>query len=139
MCLNIPDHLASIGYQDPTDAEDTAYMGMLSNPEKLSYFAACRWKPQFQDDFVACMSEITKWKQDWTEYFDTDHLVDDEVIKRGARSPIFVDVGGNAGDDVMRFLRKHPEVPKGSLILQDVPDVISIVSISALCSVLMSP
>lgn len=132
MCFNIPNHLASIHYQDPTNAEDTAYMSMLSNPERLTYFAACRWKPQYQEDFLACMSEITNWKQDWTEYFDTEHLVSDEVMKKGKISPIFVDVGGNAGDDAMRFLKRHPEVPRGSLILQDVPDAITIVSASPL-------
>ncbi|CAN8097784.1 unnamed protein product [Discula destructiva] len=124
MALHIPEHLASIDYQDPTDAENTAYIHMLSNPEKLSFFARCRWRPEHQEDFVAGMSNITQWKQDWTEYFDTAHLVDKEVVEKGKTNPIFVDVGGNAGSDVTRFLKKHPEVPQGSLILQDVPDVV---------------
>lgn len=128
MALNIPDHLASIGYQEPRNAEDTAYIGMITNPERLPFFARCRWCPQYQEDFVAAMSNITNWKQNWTEYFDTAHLVDDNVVKKGRKIPIFVDVGGNSGVDVMRFLKKHPDCPAGSLILQDVPDVVAMAS-----------
>lgn len=126
--MHIPEHLASIGYQDPASADDTAYLSMPLNPEKLNFFAACRWRPNYQEEYVACMSEITRSKQDWTEYYDTDHLVDEVVLEKAQRTPVFVDISGNAGDDVMRFLKKHPNVPKGSLVLQDVPDVIDIVS-----------
>jgi hypothetical protein len=35
-----------------------------------------------------------------------------------------VDVGGNTGIDISRVLEKHPELPKGSLVLQDLPEVI---------------
>lgn len=131
MAMKIPAHLASIHYQDPTDAEDTAYMKMSNNPEHLSFFARCRWWPEIQESFVASMSNITSWKQDWTEYFDTHHLIEDEIIQNsGKDAPIFVDVGGNTGVDVKRFLKMHPECPDGSLILQDVPDVVEIVSSS---------
>lgn len=103
---------------------------MASNPESLDFFARLRSQPEHQDEFFACMANITTWKQDWTEYFDTSHLVDDEVMRKGESGiPIFVDVGGSSGTDVMRFLKSHPDVPAGSLVLQDTPDVIAIVSL----------
>lgn len=127
VAMNIPDHLAQTGYQDPKDAEKSAYIGMSTNPEALSFFARCRWRPEYQESFVGCMSNITKWKQDWTEYFDTTHLVDQSVLQ--SKGPIFVDVGGNTGLDVARFLKKHPEVPEGALVLQDVPDVVAMAKV----------
>ncbi|KAF8211345.1 hypothetical protein K438DRAFT_1752127 [Mycena galopus ATCC 62051] len=70
------------------------------------------------------------WKQDWTDsYFDTSTLVDEANIENGATTPIFVDVGGNIGVDVTHFLAKHPDVPTGSLVLQNVGDVISLVKV----------
>lgn len=129
MATSIPDHLASINYQDPTDAENTAYIKMANNPEHLSFFARCHWRPEVQDSFVASMSSITQWKQDWTEYFDTHHLIDQQVLQQSSdTSPVLVDVGGNSGVDVKRFLKKHPECAKDSIVLQDVPDVVAIVS-----------
>lgn len=127
MALNIPDHLAQTGYQEPTDAEKSAYIGMTSNPEGLSFFARCRWRPEYQESFVACMTKITNWKQNWTEYFDLSHLVDESVVK--SKGPIFVDIGGNTGLDVMRFLEKYPDVPEGALVLQDVPDVVAMANV----------
>jgi hypothetical protein len=35
-----------------------------------------------------------------------------------------VDVGGNTGIDISRVLEKHPDLPKGSLVLQDLLEVI---------------
>lgn len=103
---------------------------MPSNPEGLDFFARLRSQPEHQDEFFACMANITKWKPDWTEYFDTSHLVDDEVVRKGESGlPIFVDVGGSSGTDVTRFLKRHPDVPAGSLVLQDTPDVIAMVSL----------
>lgn len=127
VALNIPEHLAKTGYQEPKDAEKSPYISMSNNPEGLSFFARCRWRPEFQESFVACMSSITKWKQNWTEYFDTTHLVDESVLQ--SKGPIFVDVGGNSGLDVARFLEKHPDVPQDSLVLQDVPDVVAMAKV----------
>ncbi|ROW15289.1 hypothetical protein VPNG_02994 [Cytospora leucostoma] len=127
MALNIPDSLAQHGYQEPKDAEKSAYIDMSSNPEGLSFFARCRWRPEYQESFVGCMTSITNWKQNWTEYFDTTHLVDESVLK--SKGPIFVDVGGNTGLDAQRFLEKHPDAPEGSIVLQDVPDVVAMAKV----------
>ncbi|KAF8211438.1 putative O-methyltransferase [Mycena galopus ATCC 62051] len=127
--LGISSHLARTGYQEPTDAENTSYTNMASNPEKLGFFARCRVRPDYQECFAAAMSAATLWKQDWTDYFDTSTLVDEAVIENGATTPILVDVGGNIGIDVTRFLAKHPDVPTGSLVIQDSEDVISMAKV----------
>ncbi|KAJ6516077.1 putative O-methyltransferase [Mycena sanguinolenta] len=129
--LELPSYLAQNGFQEPTDAENTVYINMGSNPEKLAFFARCRGKPEIQESFVALMANLNTWKRSWTDYFDTSTLVDEAVIKNGAKTPILVDVGGNAGVDIARFLDRHPDVPAGSVILQDVPDVIAIAKVDS--------
>ncbi|KAF8211318.1 S-adenosyl-L-methionine-dependent methyltransferase [Mycena galopus ATCC 62051] len=127
--LGIPSHLVQTGFQEPTDVENTSYINMASNPEKLAFFARCRGRPDYHERFAAMMSSTTLWKQNWTDYFDTSTLVDEAIIENGDKSPILVDVGGNIGVDVTRFLEKHPDVPTGSLVIQDSEDVISIAKV----------
>ncbi|KAF8211317.1 S-adenosyl-L-methionine-dependent methyltransferase [Mycena galopus ATCC 62051] len=131
MALELPSHLTQIGFKESTDAGDTVYINMRSNPERLPFFARCRGKPEYQESFVALMANLTTWKQNWTDYFDTSTLVDETVIANGEKSPIFVDVGGNIGVDVTRFLNKHPDVPAGSLVLQDTEDVIAMAKVDS--------
>ncbi|KAJ7368108.1 S-adenosyl-L-methionine-dependent methyltransferase [Mycena albidolilacea] len=127
--LEIPSHLAQTAYQEPTTADNTAYTKMGSNPEKLAFFARCRERPEYGESFIAVMSNTTAWKQNWTEYFDTSTLVDEAVIENGKTTPILVDVGGNIGLDITRFLEKHPNVPTGSLVLQDTSDTIAMAKV----------
>ncbi|KAJ7276186.1 putative O-methyltransferase [Mycena haematopus] len=127
--LELPSYLAQNGFQEPTDPENTAYINIGSNPEKLAFFSRCRGRPEYQESFVALMANLNSWKRSWTDYFDTSTLVDEAVINNGKKTPIFVDVGGNAGVDIARFLDKHPDVPAGSVVLQDVEDVVAIAKV----------
>ncbi|KAI3336052.1 S-adenosyl-L-methionine-dependent methyltransferase [Ustulina deusta] len=47
----------------------------------------------------------------------------------GLVAPLVVDVGGSKGHNIEKFLQKHPDVPKESLILQDLPEVLEKVTI----------
>ncbi|KAJ7747465.1 S-adenosyl-L-methionine-dependent methyltransferase [Mycena olivaceomarginata] len=127
--LEIPSHLAQIAYQEPTTTDNTAYTKMGSNSEKLPFFARSRERPEYGESFIAVMSSATTWKQNWTEYFDTSTLVDEAIIENGKTTPILVDVGGNIGLDLTRFLEKYPNVPTGSLVLQDASDVIALAKV----------
>ncbi|KAJ7904330.1 S-adenosyl-L-methionine-dependent methyltransferase, partial [Mycena olivaceomarginata] len=129
MALEISSHLSQTGYQDPTNVEDTAYTKMGSNSENLAFFARCREQPECREGFVAYMSNTTAWKQNWTDFFDTSTLVDEAVIENGKTTPILVDVGGNTGVDTTRFLERHPNVPTGSLVLQDTSDTIAMAKV----------
>ena len=68
------------------------------------------------------MSSWAKSKVSWPCFYDTEALV--KGVDPGM--PILVDVGGNDGTDVVRFLEKHPNVPAGSLILQDRPEALKL-------------
>jgi hypothetical protein len=102
---------------------------MGSNSEKLPFFVRSRERPEYGESFIAVMSSATTWKQNWTEYFDTLTLVDEAIIENGKTTPILVDVGGNIGLDLTRFLEKYPNVPTGSLVLQDASDVIALAKV----------
>lgn len=133
MALNLPEHLANTSYKEPEDSGHTAYIDTPLNPEKLSFFARCRWQPEHQESFAGCMSNITNHKQNWTDYFDTRAILRDEQVSALIKTatPIFVDVGGSTGLDVTRFLEKHPDVPEGSIVLQDVPDVVAMAKVDS--------
>lgn len=73
------------------------------------------------------MVEWAKYKIPWPEFYDTAALVDGADLSAG--QTLIVDVGGHHGVDILRVLDKHPNLPAGSLVLQDLADVVSSVNI----------
>ncbi|KAI0912533.1 O-methyltransferase-domain-containing protein [Ustulina deusta] len=61
----------------------------------------------------------------WVNLYDTNQIV--QAARPGR--PLVVDVGGSKGHKIEKFLQKHPDVPKESLILQDLPEVLEKVTI----------
>lgn len=118
--LNLPKYLAKIGYKNPQDPKQTNYADW--SPEKLDFFSKCMAEPAYQDAFSGFMRVLTTYKQPWPEFFDTASLVDGAEL---GLAPLSVDVGGHHGVDLSRLLDKHPDLPAGSLILQDLPDCLS--------------
>lgn len=69
------------------------------------------------------MEAWTAWKTPWTKVYDTSKLLDGATLDNG--SPFVVDVGGNTGIDISHVLAKHPDLPAGALVLQDLPEIIA--------------
>jgi hypothetical protein len=69
------------------------------------------------------MEAWTTWKTPWTKIVDTNRLLAGANLDNG--SAFVVDVGGNTGIDISHVLAKHPQVPAGSLVLQDLPEIIA--------------
>lgn len=65
-----------------------------------------------------------EYRLDWTEIFDTSVLLND-FDPTNKDTKLLVDVGGNHGEDLARFLARVPDIPAGSLVLQDLPDVVA--------------
>ena len=118
----LPTYLAKISYQEPTDAIQSNHAG--SDPDGLNFFDRLQKSPTYYDAFLGHMEAWTDWKTPWTEVYDTSRLVDG--AKLGEGSPLLVDVGGNTGIDISRVLSKHPDLPAGSLVLQDLPEMIAL-------------
>lgn len=60
-----------------------------------------------------------------------------ERILSGAREdrPLVVDIGGSKGHDLEKFRVLHDDIPEGSLVLQDLPDILKDVSLNKTISI----
>lgn len=122
---NLPSFLAKTSYQEPLDPKNSVYRDW--NPEKLPFFERCLTSQTLQDSWSGYMVEWAKYKIPWPEFYDTAALVDGADLSAG--QTLIVDVGGHHGVDILRVLDKHPNLPAGSLVLQDLADVVSSVNI----------
>lgn len=120
---HLPEFLRKTQYKECTDRNFTAYSDMAANPEHLSFFARCQAYPAFNESFGGHMAGWTKCKRHWTDIMDTRDLLDHADLTQG---PLVVDIGGLHGADIARVLQKHPDLPAGSLVLQDLPEVIEV-------------
>ncbi|KAI0601120.1 S-adenosyl-L-methionine-dependent methyltransferase [Biscogniauxia sp. FL1348] len=120
-CANLPKYLAKIGYKNPEDAKNSNYADWC--PEKLTFFDKCMAAPAYQDSFSGFMTAWAKYKLPWPEFYDTKSLVEGADLTDGG--VLCVDIGGHHGVDLTRLLNKHPELPAGALVLEDLPEVLS--------------
>jgi hypothetical protein len=66
------------------------------------------------------MEAWTSWKTPWTKIYDPSGLIEGADLSK----PLVVDVGGNTGIDISHVLKARPDLPKGALVLQDLPEII---------------
>ena len=118
---NLPTYLANISYQEPTDFNTNNHSG--SDPDGLNFFGRLQKTPACFEAFTGHMEAWTAWKTPWTKVFDTSRLLEGANLDNC--SPFVVDVGGNTGIDISHVLAKHPHIPAGSLVLQDLPEIIA--------------
>ncbi|KAJ5459556.1 S-adenosyl-L-methionine-dependent methyltransferase [Penicillium daleae] len=117
---NLPSYLAKTSYKEPTDINVNNYSE--ADKDGLNFFGRLQKSPAYFEAFTGHMEAWTAWKTPLTEVYDTATLLEGAKLDDG--SPFMVDVGGNTGIDISRVLEKHPNLPVGSLVLQDVPEVI---------------
>lgn len=118
----MPAYLAKTNYQEPTDFTNNNYSS--SDPDGLNFFGRLQKSPAYFEAFTGHMEAWTAWKTPWTKVYDTTQLLEGAKLGEGA-PPFVVDVGGNTGIDISHVLNKHPELPAGSLVLQDLPEIIA--------------
>lgn len=125
--LNLPGFLAKTGYEEPRDLRKTSFME--TNPENLGLFASLKADPTLQRAFMGCMVGLTQRREKWTRVYDPQCLLQGFRVENG---PLLVDVGGGHGNDVSAMLEYlDKEVAPGFLVLQDLPEVVSIAKVSA--------
>ncbi|KAJ6172591.1 hypothetical protein N7470_001658 [Penicillium chermesinum] len=118
---NLPSFLAKNFYKEPVDANANNYSD--SDPDGLNFFGRLQKSPECLEAFTGHMEAWTMWKTPWVNVYDTNKLLDGADLSDG--SPFVVDLGGNTGIDISHVLKKHPDLPAGSLVLQDLPEVIA--------------
>ncbi|KAI1196988.1 putative O-methyltransferase [Nemania serpens] len=120
-CVNLPLFLAKTGYKEPRDTKHTNYADCC--PGGLGLFDKCLTEPAYQDSFSGYMRSRARYKVPWPKFFDTTSLVNGSDLSNGR--VLCVDIGGHHGTDLARLLDKHPDIPDGSLVLQDLPEVLA--------------
>ena len=124
--MHWPDFLAKINYRKPLDDAASCYIDTF--PEKKSFFGRCSANPVHQESFSSFMDLWAKGKRPWPQFYDTQALLDGADLSDG--SPFIVDIGGHHGIDLMRVAEKHSDLPPGSLVLEDLPEVVGPVELT---------
>jgi hypothetical protein len=67
----------------------------------------------------------------WPEVYDTYNI----IVGAKPDRPLVVDVGGSKGHGLEKFHQRHPDISKGSLVLQDLPKVLDGLTVDPAISV----
>ncbi|KAJ0416865.1 S-adenosyl-L-methionine-dependent methyltransferase [Aspergillus carlsbadensis] len=118
---NLPGYLAKTSYKEPTDFQVNNYSD--SDADGLNFFGRLQKSPTHYEAFTGHMEAWTAWKTPWTKVYDTSRLLEGAKLDDG--TPFVVDLGGNTGIDISHVHKKHPDLPAGSLVLQDLPEIIA--------------
>ena len=111
-------YIAKQQYKNPTDF-DTCNLNDLLGPGK-SIWTLNAERPEFATAYRNMLTYYGNAKPSWTDIYPTESIID----KARLDHPLLVDVAGGIGSDLKRFLTKHPEVPAGSLVLEELPKVL---------------
>ncbi|KAI1778547.1 putative O-methyltransferase [Hypoxylon cercidicola] len=124
--MHWPEFLSKTNYRKPLDDKASCYIDTF--PEQKSFFQRCSANPVYQESFSSFMDVLAKGKRPWPQFYDTQTLLDGADLSDN--SPFVVDVGGHHGIDLVRVAEKHPDLPPGSLVLQDLPEVVESVKLT---------
>ena len=121
--LNLPSFLAKNGYRNPIDSSNSNWQDLRQSPQTYIEFVGS--DVERAENFQNLMVAYNNAKGIWVDFYPTIDLL------RGLKSnrAVLVDAGGGKGFDIEAFRTKHPELPHGSLILQDLPTVTAKVQI----------
>ena len=119
MFRSLPYFLKERGFKNPTDVNDSnwQYWKGTSN----NFFQDVGLNSAMASDFHAAMQCHSKYNlTPWPEVYPTDTIVSAAKPDRA----LVVDIGGSKGHDLEKLRLRHPDIPDGSLILQDLPEVV---------------
>jgi hypothetical protein len=130
MFQTLPAHLKKTGYKNPTDPNDCNWQFMKGKKENL--FQSLGADPVAAREFNDAMESHSKYNlTPWPEIYPTQTLIAGAKPDR----PLVVDVGGSKGHDLTKFHLRHPDIPEGSLVLEDLPDILKELTIPDIISV----
>jgi hypothetical protein len=119
MFRTLPYFLGENGFKNPTDVANCNWQYMSGKGANL--FEDLGSNADLRNSFNDAMECHSKYNlTPWPEVFPTKTLLDGAKPDRA----LVVDMGGGKGHDLSKFSAHHPEAPKGSLILQDLPGIL---------------
>lgn len=118
----MPGFFEKLNYETPTDPNNTGFMEVSGGMKMFEMFAL---HPEAVEMFQANMKAYADMRLDWTQIYNTKELFKGFHFDQEGRNTLFVDVGGGPGTDTNRLLKRHPDIPTGRIILQDLPAVVA--------------
>ncbi|KAE8367010.1 S-adenosyl-L-methionine-dependent methyltransferase [Aspergillus caelatus] len=115
----LPEYLAQTGYKVPLDPANGVFQ--YTKDWKGDMFHYYEVHPREGESFNHVMGGVMANQAGWLDIFPHERLL--ETAAEG--TPLVVDVGGNIGHDMERFLQAHPETAS-RLYLQDRPEVVKL-------------
>ncbi|CAN9474332.1 unnamed protein product [Alternaria alternata] len=130
MFRTLPAYLKKTGYKVPTNPNDCNWQFMRGSNENL--FQSLGANPAAAREFNDAMESHSKHNlTPWVDVYPTETLVKESKPDR----PLVVDVGGSKGHDLIKFHLRHPNIPEGSLVLQDLPAILKELTIDDTISI----
>lgn len=124
MFRTLPSYLKKTGFRNPVDGNDCNLQFWRGQPDHLFQYIGTN--PLLTSDFNDAMECHSKYNlTPWADIYPTDSIIAAAKAHQPQTSPLVVDVGGGKGHDLKKFLGHHrADVPAGSLILQDLPQIL---------------
>lgn len=122
---NYPKFAAETKYENPTDPAFSNFQSWKGKDQTL--FTMLGAKPEIGVHFNNTMGVYAGVKTAWVDVYPSDSI----VAAAKPDTPLVVDVGGGIGHDLEKFRAKHPDVANGSLVLQDLPNVVATAQLKA--------
>jgi hypothetical protein len=119
MFRTLPYFLGETGFRNPTDVTNSNWQYMTG--QGTSFFEDVGTRAELRNSFNDAMECHSKYNlTPWPDVFPTDTLIQGAKRDRA----LIVDMGGGKGHDLEKFSTRHPNLPGGNLILQDLPDIL---------------
>ncbi|KAI0380361.1 O-methyltransferase [Hypomontagnella monticulosa] len=130
LAVSLPSFLKETGFKNPTNLQKSNFQRSFG--EGSTFFGYIASSPLRNKHFADAMDcHARDHVLPWPEIYDTNQILTGAKLDR----PLVVDVGGSKGHDLETFHRKHSDIPKGSLILQDLPEVLDGLKVNPAISV----
>lgn len=115
----LPEYLAKIGYQTPTNGEDGPVQYGLRTEKP--FFGILQENARLGNAFNNFMTGYAKVRPRWVDFYPIKERLLRDV---GTSGPFLVDVGGGLGHELSDLHKKHPRISR-QLVLQDLPSVVT--------------
>jgi hypothetical protein len=129
MFHTLPGYLKSTNFRNPTNVNDCNFQYWRGKDANMfAYVGTNSALTAHFNDAMECHSKYNL--SSWVDIYPTDTVLEAAAAKaktagEGAtKPPLVVDVGGGKGHDLRKFLARHPDIPKDSLVLEDLADIL---------------
>lgn len=114
----LPEYCQSRGYRDPQSGDE---VWKMVSGEDRTFYEWLHERPESAANFQTLLKGYSSDRPTWTSFYPTQDLLKTWQTD----TPLFVDIGGGRGQDLMHLLNLHKTDIRSQLILQDLPEVIA--------------